>query len=760
MKSRLRDFPGRFRKRSLTVRSKVTLTIIFVALTALFIIGYFSWHSSRTALRNATFNQLTGIRSAKAREVEGYFRAMHSHVRTLTEDATIIAAMVRFNRTFRELEREPIPPLWDVRLETYYEREYFPKLTENLVGTPAYDNYRPRGQAATYLQYYYITTNINPTGAKGELDFARDGSSYSDYHADYHPWLRNLIHEFDYYDLFLIDFETGDIIYSVEKEVDFATNILTGPYQRSGLADVVRRVQSNPARYAIQVVDFQFYQPSLNVPAAFIAGPIYNGPHVIGILAFQFPLNELDAIVTGAGQWREDGLGETGKVYLIGADYQMRSQSRLLLEDPDRYRAILTSTGVVQSQIDSILQQGTPILRHPIRTEAATAVLAGNTGTLITQSRDGRQVLSAFTPLQLEGLSWALIAEIDALEAFAPITALTRNLIIVAVILVVVITFLSLILTSSLLNPLLTVLNGMKTIRQRDEVVDKPIDIYVKTKDEFGELARTFNQIVGNMQRQQKQLVAENREYLGLLMSNLPDSVVERFRNGERRIIEQMAQATVLFVHLSDYTDLMTNLDVEETALLLNELDDSFHDAAKRHDLLLFKLIGQQYVAVCGLISQRLDHARRAVDLAISMRNTVNNFNLTNDSSLAFHAGIDSGSVMGGIIGQHTFSYDLWGNAVRLAQAVKSLADSNEILITEDVQQQVESLYHFTPHEIRVTQFGKEMDVWRVEHGLDDRLPSVSATTAEATTETSLTVNGDSDPLNDEQLQEETLTDD
>ncbi|MCB0108385.1 MAG: adenylate/guanylate cyclase domain-containing protein, partial [Caldilineaceae bacterium] len=716
MRSRLPFRRPHLPKRGLSARSKLTIILIAVALTAVFIVGYLSWQNSRTALNNAAFRQLATVRSVKARQVERYFATMRSHIQTLTEDETIVAAMVRFNKAFRTLDREHIPPLWDIRLETYYEREFFPRLTANIAGMPEYDNYKPRGQAATYLQYYYLATNVEPTGAKSALDFARDGSAYSDYHADYHPWLRSLTEKFDYYDLFLIDFETGDIIYSVEKEADFATNLMTGPYQRSGLAEVVRKVQANPARQAIQVVDFAFYQPSYNAPAAFIAGPIYNGPHVIGILALQFPLDELDNIMTGGGQWEAEGLGKTGETYLVGADRLRRSQARRLLEDPEGYRTTRLAAGVAPAQVDIIMRQGTPLLRQSMQTEATAAAIAGTTDTRLVTDYRGERVISAFTPLRLDGLSWALIVEIDAAEAFAPLTVFTRNLIIAIAILVVLITFLAIILASIFMQPLLRLIAGTQQLSVSKAREPSPaLTNLANASDEFGELARTFTELHETMGTQLGRVEAQNQEYLSLLFSNLPDSVVERFRGGERRIIEQVARATVLFVRLSDYAAMMTDADAEETTTLLNELDDAFYEAAERHDLVLFRLIGQQYVAVCGLISQRLDHARRAVDLAMSMRNIVNNFNLTNDSTLTFHAGIDSGSIVGGIIGNHTFSYDLWGNALHIAQETKNRATANEILVTQDVYQQVQTLYTFTATDQTVRQFGETLTVWRLE---------------------------------------------
>ena len=95
------------------------------------------------------------------------------------------------------------------------------------------ETYIPQSKAAQYLQYHYITQNPNPVGEKGKLIDAQDGSGYSQVHAKYQDKFQHIINKFGYYDLFLIDFNRGDIVYSVYKEADYATNLNTGPYRYS-----------------------------------------------------------------------------------------------------------------------------------------------------------------------------------------------------------------------------------------------------------------------------------------------------------------------------------------------------------------------------------------------------------------------------------------------------------------------------------------------------------------------------------------------
>ncbi|MEZ4662135.1 MAG: hypothetical protein R2911_31685 [Caldilineaceae bacterium] len=79
--------------------------------------------------------------------------------------------------------------------------------------------------------------------------------------------------ELGYYDIFLIDIRSGNIIYSVFKEVDFATSLADGPYSESGLGILFKRLQEAPERDKPIIVDFRPYEPSYGAPRPLWASP-------------------------------------------------------------------------------------------------------------------------------------------------------------------------------------------------------------------------------------------------------------------------------------------------------------------------------------------------------------------------------------------------------------------------------------------------------------------------------------------------------
>lgn len=186
----------------------------------------------------------------------------------------------------------------------------------------------PTSKAAGFLQYQYIANNEHPTKNKEKLDFAEDGSFYSKIHKKYHGQFKEYLQRFGYYDIFLIDTQKGDIVYSVYKEVDYATNLLNGPYYNSNIGRLFREARLATEPGFVKLVDYQPYDPSYGDGASFIASPIFDQGENIGVLIFQMPIYEINAIMTGSENWFLDGFGETGESVVIGSDGYLRSQSR------------------------------------------------------------------------------------------------------------------------------------------------------------------------------------------------------------------------------------------------------------------------------------------------------------------------------------------------------------------------------------------------------------------------------------------------
>jgi methyl-accepting chemotaxis protein len=238
-------------------------------------------------------------------------------------------------------------------------------------------------ESGARLQQLYITDNQRQP--RNMLADAGDGSDYSKAHAGLHAFAREFVTGRGYYDFFLID-EAGNIIYTVEKEADLGTNLLTGDYQDTSLADVFRRALDSEVSGAVALSDLEHYAPSDGAPAIFAATRLIDAQgKLMGVLALQLPSD----VIAGIMRFTE-GMGDSGETYLVGTDLLMRSDSRFSDEST--------------------------ILITEVDTPTVKAALQGERGVDFIRDYRGVEVLSAYDLIEFDGVRWAVMAEVDAAE--------------------------------------------------------------------------------------------------------------------------------------------------------------------------------------------------------------------------------------------------------------------------------------------------------------------------------------------------------
>jgi class 3 adenylate cyclase len=228
---------------------------------------------------------------------------------------------------------------------------------------------------------------------------------------------------------------------------------------------------------------------------------------------------------------------------------------------------------------------------------------------------------------------------------------------------------------------------------------ESQLHIDAGSNDELGELAESFNQMLASVRSQTKLVEQKNRENEDLLLNVLPKPIAKRLKAGEENIADSFDNVTVLFSDLVGFTDLLRTLPPHDSVSLLNEIVSSFDEAAERRVVEKIKTIGDGYMAASGLVTSQLDHAKRAIDLALDMMGIVRRVNNEHGLKLELRIGINSGPIVAGVIGRNKFLYDLWGRTVNAASNLKSAALPGEVLMTASVAESVKGLYPLEPVE-------------------------------------------------------------
>ena len=672
------------KKYGLGLRSKFLFVLLGSTIVCILVTAYQSLSLSKDALDHSLNQQLVSLRSSRIEQVQTYFSEKSAQVSVFSNTPSIIDAMREFTAGVSllghynvSLELEELQ-----KLIAHYQTNLVPQL-ETITGEVSITNqYVPKANVGRYLQYHYIVNNPAPIGDKQLFEFAADGSYYSDLHHKYHSNMLKMLEGFGFYDIFLIDPIKSNIVYSVFKELDFATSLTHGPYSDTKLANIVRKVIQDPVKGKVIISDFQAYEPSLGQAAGFLATPIFDGPEFMGVLAAQVPVDQLNDILTDHKNWIRDGLGETGEVYLVGSDKLMRSDSRFLNQAASKEEASSEASPITASSI----------LKQKINNEAVTDAIRGNTGIIVAEGYKDYPVISAYAPLNVRGLDWLVVAEKSQEEALEPITNIQKALLTGGSITVAIMTLYGLLVSNVFVGPLQSVLSHAEKLISGE----KTESLSSKRRDEFGLLTQDMNTITDLLNNQQEQ----NKEQGVLLKERLlmifPQAIAERFDNGHSLIADVFHNVAVIEVHFFGFSEASQDLSAPDTVKMLNQIIKTFDEATQNHGVDRITSQGNSYLAASGLMNPRLDYARNAVAFAEEVLLSLQRFNIAHGNSLSAKIAISSGDVTAGVIGKQKPIYTLMGATVATASILARKATTNSIRVDAPVYNQLLQTEDFT----------------------------------------------------------------
>jgi methyl-accepting chemotaxis protein len=367
--------------------------------------------------------QLDSVKEAKAEHIEDYFGQTASLIVSAAFSTQASEAVESLSESFYTIVSESGIEYDDIKNEMldHYDKHYLDSVNYDIPDSAqrrSTGQYIPENPNARIAQYLYIVNNPEKIGEKNNLVKVKDVDiSYTSWHAYFHPAFNRMLKEFSLYDIFLVNTK-GDLVYTVFKEKDFATNLLTGPYADTGLGDAFQQGLKLKAGETY-INDFKSYEPSYNLPASFISSPIYRDGKLLGVILMQMSIDKIDKIMSFSEKYHEAGLGDTGECYIIGDDLTMRNNSRFIDEiDDPLVKKLGTTIGVFKAA-----------------SESARRALNGENSSWITKNYKDEKVISSFAKLKIPRLNWGMLVEINADEALAGARSLRNTLLIISIVL-------------------------------------------------------------------------------------------------------------------------------------------------------------------------------------------------------------------------------------------------------------------------------------------------------------------------------------
>lgn len=696
----------------ISIQSKVMLMLLVSSLASLGVIGAVEFVAARNALLPAASERMTQLREAQKRAIETLFSDLSDSLVVYSRGSTSFEAVQAFTAGFDELANAPVDPGQQRALVDFYNERLIKPLERDTGNKLALDAVLPSNNSQRYLQAHYTVAAHGSSNGSAPND-AGDGSAWSAANARFNDYFREIATRFEYRDALLLD-TRGNVVYTVRKSASLGTNVLTGPYRQSNLRGAYEKAMAANSVNFVWITDFQPYQPQLGQPIAWLVAPIGPPGKPAGVLALPLPIAKVNRIMTADKQWRAAGMGQTAETYLAGPDNLMRSDSRLFLEDPQRYRREALAAGAGRETVDTAMRWGGTTLIQPVATPAVRAAQRGETGTVTDTGYLGRRELASYAPLSLPNsdLHWSIVATRETSEANARVASLTQTLILTTTAMVFVICVAALLVAQIFVRPIRRLQAGAREIAAGNYDVAIP----VTSRDEIGELMAAFNDMSRNLQIKEDLLTEQRKENDRLLASLMPEPVARRYRDGEQTIAQEHQDVTVIFADIVGLDDISGKLSGRELVGIVDELIRELDSAAESLGIEPIRTLHNGYLASCGLNFPRLDSVHRTVEFAVEMQDIIARFNSKTGYHLGLRAGINTGNVISGLVGRSSIVYDMWGAAVNLAHQTRSSTTQSGIYVTAKVYEVMRDIRRFTPAGT-ITVGGDEQQIWKLSEG-------------------------------------------
>ena len=277
---------------------------------------------------------------------------------------------------------------------------------------------------------------------------------------------------------------------------------------------------------------------SKNDPGLFIGAPLMEGDEMLGMIALEISIQAINKIMYENNPY--EGLGESGESYLVGEDYLMRSISRFM---------------------------DNSILNTVVSTPGVEMALKGIDSIGIFNDYRGKRVLSSFSFVDISGLHWVLLAEIDLAEAQVPLNAIRNNILIISSFIVLFLFFAAVFLSGRITAPLIRLKNAAEKIGQGD------FDTELKSgqKNEIGDLTHSFNTMTVKLADKTSEL---KKERLKRLRSVIDGQELERQRLS-RELHDGLGQ---MLIALKLKMENIRTTEPCESMKMLNDVKASFDD--------------------------------------------------------------------------------------------------------------------------------------------------------------------------------------
>ena len=509
--------------------------------------------ASHDAIEAQVNDRLVSLREVKKIQIETYINNLRKQILSYSVDSGTVSGVQGLSIAFQTDKDQAADGIAETREELikFYQTTYadeFKKFNTTEF-TSAADFVSQLDDLSVFQQFAFIALNESTFGEKYNLRDPDNESALGGKHNENYDTLFGFYQKLGVADILLVDAK-GYVVYSTQKNIEFATNLNNGPFKNSDLGVAFQKAMKAEDVKFSMMTDFKAHLGDFNQQASFIISPIQDleeedAFEILGTLVIKINPMTINSIISSEQKWESIGLGKSGDIFLVGPNKTTYSNRRSFVENKEDFASKLKNTGVPADIIDTINKQNNTAGLLPIKGEAVGLALKGKTGIVTENNIFNQQSLFAYTPVKAFGLHWAILSELTTSEAFAATETLSNSLLVTSITVVAIMVALAIVFAITfslrLTNPLQK-LN--KQIQHVEYESDLTSELPVSKTYEYGNIAKLLNSMLDTFRRSMKKvsssttMLSNASEELSMITEETSNGIKQQFNE-----IDQVATA-------------------------------------------------------------------------------------------------------------------------------------------------------------------------------------------------------------------------
>jgi len=537
--------------RNLKLTAKAGLVIAGNVLLVLIVLILAAGLKQRSVSFKSAYETLSIVEKIKKQHIGDEMTRLKNQLQLFASDSRTLGAFGSLDQAFNDIESDNYYTggvntldAAKQKLENYYIIQVIPLVEEKSSRSATPADFITDDHRQIILQYLYLASNTKAIDQKQEITGAGDGSLYSGTHVQHQSWLLTYARHNRISDICFIDAKSGYVFYSIKKYPDFATNLFTGIYKSTYLAEAFRSAISAKQGTVI-FTDMDHRIPGVFPPCFYLSTPVVQGNQVIGAIVFSIETDNLDRLLK-ANTLPESDRKAGISAFITGADMKLRCNDPDFLSNRVRYVKRLGRSGVPAENALNIEKSGCTAMNLEVSGDIFTdaALGMGGEGKYTTPSK--KIALCSYTPLNIQGLNWILITQVLQAEVLSPVHSFLWLLLFTGLVLLIYILFIIIRFNGKLSmrieqvnGSLISIakMNRESLISDTSDEIDLAVAAAGNLKNRMDEMVHFTSQLSeGKLETQYA--IMDEHDAIGISLDKLRNSMIKAREEEESRKVE------------------------------------------------------------------------------------------------------------------------------------------------------------------------------------------------------------------------------